>query len=296
MIRIQQVKCPVGHTKEELVSKICHILRIRPQQLVRYSIVRRSLDARKKPELFYSYMIDCELDREKTEKKLCNGKTVLKTPEKVYRFPEEGTEKLRYRLMSDEETRKYYPFDFVLWITYELREKEVLVSWEVENRSGEVMSFTIGGHPGFRFEKEGEQKEDYELYFPENTEFTATAVDLVNGTGKPDQKYRVKLTDHTLVLSDQLFDVDTLVVDDAQIREVWLRRKATGQLYAGVRCIDEFCSFGIWSLPKGPYVCLEPWAGRCDDEGFCEDISQKPGINRAKPGECWKKQYAILIG
>ena len=198
--------------------------------------------------------------------------------------------------MSDEETRKYYPFDFVLWIIYELREKEVLVSWEVENRSGEVMSFTIGGHPGFRFEKEGEQKEDYELYFPENTEFTATAVDLVNGTGKPDQKYRVKLTDHTLVLSDQLFDVDTLVVDDAQIREVWLRRKATGQLYAGVRCIDEFCSFGIWSLPKGPYVCLEPWAGRCDDEGFCEDISQKPGINQAKPGECWKKQYAILIG
>ena len=142
--------------------------------------------------------------------------------EKEFTCVEESTEKLRYRLMSDEETRKYYPFDFVLWITYELREKEILVSWEVENRSGEVMSFTIGGHPGFRFEKEGEQKEDYELYFPENTELTATAVDLVNGTGKPDQKYRVKLTDHTLVLSDQLFDVDTLVVDDAQIREVWL--------------------------------------------------------------------------
>ena len=84
--------------------------------------------------------------------------------EKEFTCVEESTEKLRYRLMSDEETRKYYPFDFVLWIIYELREKEVLVSWEVENRSGEVMSFTIGGHPGFRFEKEGEQKEDYELY------------------------------------------------------------------------------------------------------------------------------------
>ena len=216
--------------------------------------------------------------------------------EKEFTCVEENTEKLRYRLMSDEETRKYYPFDFTLWITYELREKEILVSWEVKNRSGEVMSFTIGGHPGFRFEKEGEQKEDYELYFPENTEFTATAVDLVNGTGKPDQKYPVKLTDHTLALSDQLFDVDTLVFDDAQIKEAWLRKKATGQLYTGVRCIDEFYSFGIWSLPKGPYVCLEPWAGRCDDEGFCEDISKKPGINQAKPGEYWKKQYAILIG
>ena len=168
--------------------------------------------------------------------------------EKEFTCVEEGTEKLRYRLMSDEETRKYYPFDFVLWITYELREKEVLVSWEVENRSGEVMSFTIGGHPGFRFEKEGEQKEDYELYFPENTEFTATAVDLVNGTGKPDQKYRVKLTDHTLVLSDQLFDVDTLVVDDAQIREVWLRRKPPGSFMR-----ESVVSMNFAVLESGPF-------------------------------------------
>ena len=60
---------------------------------------------------------------------------------------------------------------------------------------------------------------------------------------------------------------------------------------------SQFPLLGIWSAQNdGPYVCLEPWAGRCDDEGFCEDISKKPGINQAKPGECWKKQYAILIG
>ena len=67
--------------------------------------------------------------------------------------------------MSDEETRKYYPFDFVLWITYELREKEVLVSWEVENRSGEVMSFTIGGHPGFRLKKKENRKKTTNYIF-----------------------------------------------------------------------------------------------------------------------------------
>ena len=54
--------------------------------------------------------------------------------EKEFTCVEESTEKLRYRLRSDEETRKYYPFDFVLWITYELREKEILVSWEVEKK------------------------------------------------------------------------------------------------------------------------------------------------------------------
>ncbi len=67
-------------------------------------------------------------------------------------------------------------------------------------------------------------------------------------------------------------------------------------VYAGVRCIDEFCSFGDLVTFRKRMSVLEPWAGRCDDEGFCEDISQKPGIIRAKAGECWKKQYAILIG
>ena len=98
----------------------------------------------------------------------------------------------------------------------------------------------------------------------------------------------MKLTDHTLVLSDQLFDVDTLVVDDAQIREVWLRRKATGQLYAGVRCIDEFCSFGIWSLPKGPYVCLEPGREDVMMKGFVK-IFQKSRESTGRSGRMLEK-------
>lgn len=216
--------------------------------------------------------------------------------EKIFACVEEKKERLQYQLISDEETRKYYPFDFILRITYELKEKQISVIWEVENRSGEVMSFTIGGHPGIMFEKKDEQKEDYELYFPGKEELTGTAVDLIHGTGKPDQKYQLKLKKGILELSDQLFDVDTLVFDDAQVQEVWIRKKKNEQLYAGIRCVDEFYSFGIWSLAGAPYVCLEPWAGRCDDEGFAEDISQKPGINRVNPGAIWKKQYAILIG
>ena len=77
--------------------------------------------------------------------------------EKEFTCVEEGTEKLRYRLMSDEETRKYYPFDFVLWITYELREKEVLVSWEVENRSGKYRVYRYRSRSGQRYRKTGSE-------------------------------------------------------------------------------------------------------------------------------------------
>lgn len=97
MIRIQQIKCPVGHTTEDLLKKIYHTLRIRPGQLVSWHIVKRSLDARKKPELYYSYTIDCTLDSEKAEKHCCNGRSVLKTEPKTYVFPESGDMCLKKR-------------------------------------------------------------------------------------------------------------------------------------------------------------------------------------------------------
>ena len=89
----------------------------------------------------------------------------------------------------------------------------------------------------------------------------------------------MKLTDHTLVLSDQLFDVDTLVVDDAQIREVCSEEKPPGSFMR-----ESVVSMNFAVLESGPFrkdrMSVWNWAGRCDDEGFCEDISQKPGINR----------------
>ncbi len=57
--------------------------------------------------------------------------------------------KLRYRLMSDEETRKYYPFDFVLWITYELREKRFSSAgkWKPIRGSHEFYDWRTSGLP-----------------------------------------------------------------------------------------------------------------------------------------------------
>ena len=42
-------------------------------------------------------------------------------------------------------------------------------------------------------------------------------------------------------------------------------------------------------------MCLEPWAGRCDDKGFDKDVSQKPGINKVEGGETFEKEYAIVV-
>lgn len=95
MLRIQQLKLPVTHTEPELADRIQKMLRIRPEDLIRYEIIRRSLDARKE-ELRYVYTVDVEVKREQAVLKRCHGNAEKARPVR-YRFPEPGTETLLHR-------------------------------------------------------------------------------------------------------------------------------------------------------------------------------------------------------
>lgn len=64
MIRLNQLKLPVNHTEAQLMSKTAQILRIPEEEILNIEIVRQSLDARKKPELFYSYSVNVTVKRE----------------------------------------------------------------------------------------------------------------------------------------------------------------------------------------------------------------------------------------
>ena len=64
MLRISQLKLPVTHTQEQLEKKLLKTLRIGRNDLIRFYIRKRSLDARKKPELYYVYSIDLEVKEE----------------------------------------------------------------------------------------------------------------------------------------------------------------------------------------------------------------------------------------
>ena len=97
MIRILQMKLPVFHTEEDLKEKILHTLRIRPEELKSWKIVRRSIDARKKDAICYVYQIDVETPREKKILARSRHNEIMSTKEKVYCFPESGSHPLRRR-------------------------------------------------------------------------------------------------------------------------------------------------------------------------------------------------------
>lgn len=198
-------------------------------------------------------------------------------------------------LTSNEETKKVYPFDFELFITYTLYEKSLRVTWTVKNLSKEEMYFTIGGHPAFMFENANDKKENYLLYFPKKQDLTYLLLNPEFGTAMPDTTKQLHLENGFYPLSDTMFEKDALIFDDKQIEEVWLYRKSNRTPYVGLKCKD-FNNFGIWSVKDAPFVCLEPWAGRCDDTGFTSDISEKKGINHLSSGETFEKEYEIVVG
>ena len=55
MIRIKQIKVSVEANKDTLVKKIANKLHVKPQDILHMQIIKRSLDARLKPQLFYVY-------------------------------------------------------------------------------------------------------------------------------------------------------------------------------------------------------------------------------------------------
>lgn len=96
MIQIQQLKLPIGHTKEALAQKIAGLLGISPEQM-HWQIVRHSIDARKKEEIHDVYIIEVETPLESKILRRNKNKNIVRVQKKPYRFPKPGNEVLRER-------------------------------------------------------------------------------------------------------------------------------------------------------------------------------------------------------
>lgn len=94
MIQITQIKLPVSHSKEELEHKIRKMLRLDKKQTFTYEIEKKSLDARKKPNLFYVYSCLVNVANEEKLVKKINTPSVFLAKDKSYHLPECGTKPL----------------------------------------------------------------------------------------------------------------------------------------------------------------------------------------------------------
>ena len=94
VIRINQLNLPIDASLEALLKKASKLLRVREDEIRKVHIVKRSIDARKKPEVFYSYVIDVEFNgdgkREEQVIKHCKSNQVSQAKDVCYVFPNGG--------------------------------------------------------------------------------------------------------------------------------------------------------------------------------------------------------------
>lgn len=96
-------------------------------------------------------------------------------------------------------------------------------------------------------------------------------------------------------LDDHTFDIGAYIIGDSQVCRVDLVSTT------GLRCVSlEFDTplVGLWapSAKDVPFVCIEPWYGRCDRVGFTGDFSERDCVNSLSPGQVFRASYTITVG
>jgi galactose mutarotase-like enzyme len=200
---------------------------------------------------------------------------------------------IEFRLRDNEETHEKYPFAFELHCGYKISKSEIQVIWRVVNTDKEDVFFSIGAHPAFncdldtdvlKFEKAG------------NNLFSFHS-NVVAGDGSgclSDKTKQFQLDSGVLKMSDELFAEDALVIEDKQTDAISIV-SPDGKPF--VKVSFDTPLVGVWS-PVGkhaPFVCIEPWYGRCDRVGFSGDLSEREYGNKLAPLEEFNASYRITI-
>ncbi len=198
-----------------------------------------------------------------------------------------------HRLLPTEKTKQLYPFEYELLVTHKLDAENprlLHVNWEVKNNGSDVMYYSIGGHPAFTVPvKESKERENYYLEFPGREELTYISVNPANGFVDTEKEYSLKLENGFVKFFAGLYD--TLIFDFQNIQKVRIANPDQTP-YVTVDC-SEFPLLGIWAKETGNFICLEPWAGRADNDGFTGNIDEKVAEQKVEAGCSAKISHTI---
>ena len=95
MLRLSDLQLPLDHTDEELQAAILHKLDITTDELMSYSLFKRSYDARKKHKILLIYQLDVVLTaaaQKRVLEQFSNQSFVRPSPDTSYQFVAEAAE------------------------------------------------------------------------------------------------------------------------------------------------------------------------------------------------------------
>ena len=186
---------------------------------------------------------------------------------KPFKLIEKTDNSLKFIQSDDEESLQSYPYHFDLIVEFKITDNGLSVTHTVVNKNDCTMYYSFGAHPAFNCEIG-----DY-LEFSENEHLLTEQID--HESILIEEKFPVDLDGKKLVITENLFDDDALILSDYKSKAISLKSNNHSRV---VKFNFESPFLGIWAKPGAPYVCLEPWWGVNDNYDKKDDFSQKRGI------------------
>lgn len=185
-----------------------------------------------------------------------------------------------------------YPFDLLFTVTYSLQENTMVTAYSVNNLDDKIAYFSVGAHPAFKCPFDTKHSfEDYVIKFssPENDLKLHGFADNGFFTGG---FVPVKL-DQFELKRDKFINDNTYVYSDMTSQYVTLQEKnSTRNITVS---LTGFPWLGIWTKAGADYICIEPWCGHSDIDGFNGDIDIKSAIEVVEPKKIWYRSYSITF-
>ncbi len=170
---------------------------------------------------------------------------------------------------DSDETRKIFPFSFVLHVTYKLSSNSLERKYEVINRGKEEIPFSLGDHAAYkiRFGKAKLCIGTRDRYLPRKEDF------LLHEEEKFDKGPMYLLSREDF----HKYETIVLINDNSPLYLITVE---------GERITYDFNSpyIAIWSAGKEEdnFVCVEPWWGLPPYYGMKEEVKDRKDINISK--------------
>ena len=225
-----------------------------------------------------------------------NGKTYEMTQhgfarDNEFEVLEKSDNRIAFVFTDNAQTRRIYPFGFKFIQEYELSGRKVIVRWKVINTDDKIMYFSVGAHPAFMCPLNAEEKTcrlQFDVTGPLSYRFINSA-SLV-----ADKTYSLPMKNNIWSFTKDVFDNDAFIFENYQMKSIAMLDE-NNKPYLTVHF--QAPAVGIWSPPhkNAPFVCIEPWYGRCDAAGFSGELQDREFGNSLAGGAEFITQYDIEI-
>ena len=202
---------------------------------------------------------------------------------------------LQFALSDTDETRKVYPFPFLFEITYTITGSTLTQTWRVTNTGTSTMYFSLGAHPGFVCPPQGGNFTDCWIRFSGSKKIERVTAHTINTDGLVQERTdSYALSDGGVQITDDMFSHDALIFENSGIRAVTLLDKSKKEF---VRVDFDTDIFGLWSPQekRAPFLCIEPWYGRCDRAGFSGELQAREWGNALFASDVFEKSFSITL-